>query len=94
MEQARLDQERLLKVANDTTDLNLQNQAKTLEAQIQEYASTLGKFQSDVGLYSQNVNKAVSEYSTNLQRDTQTLGGYTNLVIQLRKELEEFLKAI
>lgn len=94
IEQARLDQQALLQAASDTTNLNLANEAKELERQVAEYSGLLQAFNIDLGLYAQNINKAVSEYSQNIQRDTQVIGSFLNLVVTLRNELNEFLKGL
>lgn len=94
IEQARITSQENLTSAKDSTDLSIQNRAKQLEADIQEYIQTLQKFQSDVALYAQNVNLVVSTYSTNLQRDSLTVQNYFNLVKELRLEYNEIVKAI
>jgi len=94
IEQTRLDQQALLQLASDTTNINLQNEARELERQVSEYGSVLGNHNAEIGLYGQNINKVVSEYSQNLQRDSQTVAGLTNLTAALRNELNEFLKGI
>lgn len=68
IEQARLDQERLLTVGRDTTNLNIQNEIQTLNASIQLYQDTLGKYSQDINSYQAQVNSEVQEYAQNLQR--------------------------
>jgi len=68
IEQARLDQERLIATANKTTDLSVQNEAKTIEAEIQLYASKLQKYQGEISSYGAEVNAKINAYQQLLQK--------------------------
>ena len=60
LQQAQLDQQRLLQIASNTDNINLANEAKELERQISEYRSTLDKFALDLQLYSGMVSTEIA----------------------------------
>lgn len=68
MEQARLDQERLIQAARMDTDVAIQNKAKTLEAAIADYVQELQLYSASVDGYGREIEAAVSEYQANLQK--------------------------
>lgn len=57
-------------LANKAQDqaLALQNEIQTLQASIANNDDILSKFNQEIGLFQQNINKNVSEYSQNLQQ--------------------------
>lgn len=95
LEQARLDQERLMIVGRDTTNLNLQNEAQTLQALIKDYELELQKYISDLDAYGRKINTAVQQYAQNLDRyksNAQTeLQAYG---LDIQNELNEFNKEL
>lgn len=95
LEQARLDQERLMRQASDTTNLNLQNKIQTLNAAIQLYRDKLGKYANQINSYQAEVNAEVQEYAQNLQRwiaGRQT--DLTQYASDIQNELNEFNKEV
>jgi len=94
IEQARLTQNQILKLAEDTTELNKFNELKTLEEQIAEYQGDLGKYQGDIQDYSakvneeaQRVNSLVSQYSSMVQP-------YLSVLESLRQEYTTLLETL
>lgn len=81
IQQAQLDQQRLLQVASETTDLNLANEAKELERQIAQYASSLQKYQAEIAKYQGDVAKTV-----------QQMGNYVNLMQALKAEYNAIIQ--
>jgi len=91
IEQARLDQQRILQQGSETLQLNLQNEAQTTATQIKEYESKLGKYQSEINAYQALVNKEVTKYSTNLQKWIQQRNTELNQYqLDIQNELNEF----
>ena len=84
LSQAQLDQQRLIQIARNTDDVNLQNSAKTLETQIQQYLAILQKYQDDLGLYSSGVQTEISRVSTYINKFNSEL----NVMIQLQNSLQ------
>lgn len=68
LEQARLDQERLMITARDTTDLNLKNQAQALLAAIKDYELELQLYLGKLDAYGKEINTAIVVYTQNLER--------------------------
>jgi hypothetical protein len=65
--QAQLDQERLLQTASKTTDLNIQNRAREIETSINQYASNLQKHIQDINKYQIELNGEVQVAQQRLQ---------------------------
>ena len=85
--QAELDQQRILREASDTTNLNLQNELQTTSTQISEYRSELELFVAEIQKYSQDVNKAIAEFTAQIQQYNAQTANYANLYTQLKEEL-------
>jgi len=68
VEQAKLDQVRLLEAARLTTDVNLKNRAEGAALAVQLYSAVLQKFQGDLKSYSDQVQSTVQAYQVNLSR--------------------------
>lgn len=88
---ANIEAAKILSEAGKETDLNIQNEAQTLVAQIQDYTLELQKFGQDINLYAQEVNKEVSEFRSNLDRYTSE----SNILLQeyslnIQNELNKF----
>ena len=77
--QAQIDAQDKQQEAAQTTDVDkfnksqdqalaLQNAAKTMEATIQNNNNLIAKYQQEISVYSQNVNKEVTQYRTNLEQ--------------------------
>ena len=77
--QAQIDAQDKQQEAAQTTDVDkfnksqdqalaLQNAAKTMEAIIQNNNNLIAKYQQEISAYSQNVNKEVTQYKTNLEQ--------------------------
>lgn len=94
IEQARLDQERILKAANDTTNLSLQNQAKQLESEIISNRIELEKYSSEIQSFNTQINQAVSKYSANIGRLSQIVNANNELIKSLKIELKDFLNGV
>jgi len=68
IEQARLDQQRLIEQAQLDTNISIQNEAKTLEALIQDYVLELQNYQAQLTGYQYEIESSVKEYQENLQK--------------------------
>lgn len=93
--QAELDQERILKLANDETNLNLQNAIHAASTSLQNYQLSLNRYLAQIDSYGKVVESEVRAYVTNLDRfriDRETLLTQYNLDIQ--NELNEFNKEL
>lgn len=93
IEQARLDQQRLLETANKTTDLNLANKARSLEAQVASYGATIQRYQAEVANYGNEVNYQVSKLGSLLQKGIQEAQGYLTMIPALKAEYNAILEA-
>jgi hypothetical protein len=95
IKQADLDQQRLLDNARRTDDTALQNEIQTIAALINLYRDSLGRFNGQVSLYGQNLNKEVQQWQSNLSK-WQTLR-QTELKqydSDIQNELNEFNKDV
>lgn len=76
IEQARISQEQLLKLASDTTNLNLANDAKQLESQVAQYSAKLSKYKSELDYYSGQIGLfggKVQQYQTAFAQIVKTI---------------------
>jgi len=85
--QAQLDQERLMIVGKDTTNLNIQNEIQTLQAAISLYQSKLGKYQGQISSYQAQVNAEVQSYGALLQKFSEQLN---STKVQVDKAVQQF----
>src|SRR5574343_52076 len=76
IEHAGLEQERLIQTANKTTDLSIQNKAKTLKAASQLYISKLQKYASQIDSFGQSVNAEVNAYKEVLDKYVADLNAF------------------
>jgi len=61
----------------ESTNVNVQNAARTLEAAIQDYSQEISKFRADTERYSSEVQAAVAEYSNDIQKYSAQVDRYT-----------------
>ena len=94
IEQARLTQNQILKLASDTTDLNKYNELQTLAEQVQEYQAVLSKHQSDVSNYAAQVSREASRIGTAIQQYTSMYAGYFELLKNLKEEYNRALETL
>ena len=94
IKQSELTQNQILKLAEDTTELNKFNELQTLAEQVQEYQAELGRHQSEVQSYSakvseeaQRVGAAIGQYSSMSQ-------SHLALLDQLRQEYKHSLETL
>lgn len=93
IEQARIDQERILALANKTTDLSIQNELQTLAQQVQEYQAKLIRYQNELDAYSRIVEKEVKLFVANIEKwksDRDTL--LQQYALDIQNELNKFQK--
>ena len=86
-------------IANKARDqeLNLQNAVNNMQKIINNNNNLLAKFQQELGLYQQLVNKEISEYQQNTQKDLTLYQAKTSVELQqyqtdIQNELNEFNK--
>tara|TARA_B100000131_G_C18111517_1_gene609761 strand:+ start:307 stop:2142 length:1836 start_codon:yes stop_codon:yes gene_type:complete len=86
-------------IANKAKDqeLNLQNAVNNMQEIINNNNSLLAKFQQELGLYQQNVNKEIAEYQQNTQKELTLYQARTSVELQqyqadIQNELNEFNK--
>jgi len=86
-------------IANKAKDqeLNLQNAVNNMQKIINNNNNLLAKFQQELGLYQQLVNKEISEYQQNTQKDLTLYQAKTSVELQqyqtdIQNELNEFNK--
>ena len=87
IEQAKLDQQRLMMEAEKTTDLSIQNKAKTLEKDIQLYLSKLQNYSTQVNSYQASVNAEVQAYQQLIDKYRESLNAVR---IQVEKAVQEY----
>lgn len=92
--QAQLDQERLLTVGRDTTNLNIQNKVQALQGDIALYQSKLSKYQGQIESYGVQVNYAVQKLNAYIQKYLGEVQANTQLIEQLKGELQRLVSAI
>jgi len=90
--QSELDQERLMLSANKTTDLNLQNEAQTLNASIALYKDKLEKYLGQLQSYSSEVQNASTKYNLDQQKYTAQINHYNIILQGAKKEFEDYLR--
>lgn len=91
MQQAQLDQQRLLQIASNTDSISMANEARELERQVAEYRATLDKFMSDLQSYSAQVNKEVSRVNILLAQYNARYVQMQSLLKDLQNEFNRFL---
>lgn len=94
IEQAKLDQERLMLTANKTTDLSIVNRAKQLEADIAEYQSILGKYSNQLNDYQLKVNKSIQEYLGKVQKQALEFQTLDKIIVNLKQEFNDYIGRI
>jgi outer membrane murein-binding lipoprotein Lpp len=62
---------------SQSTNVNISNAAKTLEASIQDYSQEVNKFGADIQRYSAEVSAVINEYSTDVQKYSAQVERYT-----------------
>lgn len=91
IKQSELDERRLEQVANMTTNVNIQNEAKALEKQISQYRSELEKYNSEISSYSINVNGEITKTSTLINKYNLEHSSLESHILILKGELNDFL---
>jgi len=91
----QIELEQLRANAQLETDVNVQNEARTLEAQISEYQSYLSLYQAELNEHQIEVQKAISQAQLTQERLVETAQRTDNLAIQdearrLEKEVSEY----
>ena len=91
----QIELEQLRTNAQLETDVNVQNEARTLEAQISEYQSSLSLYQAELNEHQIEVQKAISQAQLTQERLVETAQRTDNLAIQdearrLEKEVSEY----
>ena len=94
LETARVTQEKVLKEASDTTELNKFNELQTLAEQVQEYQAVLGKHQSDVNNYAAQVSAEAQRLQLVIQQHTTTSAGYSEVLKNLKEEYNRSLETL
>lgn len=92
IEQARITQERVIRTADKTTDLNVINEAKTLEAAVTEYSMNLQRYSTQLEAYGVETNRAISKYSSDVNKYLQAMTANQQLITALKSEFQEYLK--
>tara|TARA_R100001594_G_scaffold36266_2_gene65850 strand:- start:3936 stop:6365 length:2430 start_codon:yes stop_codon:yes gene_type:complete len=108
LEQSRLDLSKAQQDAQNSTNVDLANKAKDQELAIQNSINSmqeiindnnnkLAKFQQELGLYQQNINKEIAQYQQNTQKELTLYGARTGVELQefgqnIQNELNEFNK--
>lgn len=92
--QAQLDQDRLMRSADKTTDLSVINKAKDLEKQIAQYQSNLQLYSDQVNVYGQNINQAVQKYTLGITKLQSQMQLIMNTIEQCRKEYQRIVSMI
>lgn len=64
--QAQLDQQRLSRVAEISTDVSVQNEAKTLEAAVADYSQELAKYRDQFAVFAGDANLVLQKYTAQL----------------------------
>ena len=88
LEDARGKLQEQIKNSDSSTQINLQNNLKALDKDIQEYNSKIAKYQADLQSYSSESNGKLQEFSTNLQGMQQELN---NLKEQYTESIRSYL---
>ena len=91
----QIELEQLRTNAQLETDVNVQNEARTLEAQISEYQSYLSLYQAELNEHQIEVQKAITQAQLTQERLVETAQRTDNLAIQdearrLEKEVSEY----
>ena len=91
----QIELEQLRANAQLETDVNVQNEARTLEAQISEYQSSLNLYQAELNEHQIEVQKAITQAQLTQERLVETAQRTDNLAIQdearrLEKEVSEY----
>lgn len=68
VEQARITLQKSLNDAKSSTDVDVQNKARALEAEITEYDKSLSRFQAQVSTYSSEIERQIQTYSLAYQK--------------------------
>lgn len=84
---AQLAQARILQMASDTKDLNLQNEAQTLASQVQEYQSKVALYQMQVQTYMDEINYKVQKFSTRSSNINAQYAAMIQQITLLEKQL-------
>lgn len=88
IQQAQLNQQRLIDLAKSTTDLSVANEAKKLEKQVIEYQSLLSKYQNDIGKYQADIQSAIQKTQLIQSIITQDLNAITVLKNEYTSNLQ------
>ena len=76
------------------TSVSVQNEARTLEAAIQDYVQEISRFQVDIGKFSANVNKEVQQYNSNLQKDIAKYSWYEKQYAMIDARYKEQIQTL
>ena len=92
IQQAVLEQQRLMEFARLAADVNVANAAKDLEQQIAQYSAILQKYQSDIMLYRANVEQEVQRVTLLVNQYIAELASMKDNLTYLKAEYNEILK--
>lgn len=92
IEQARLTQQRLIEISQETTSIELQNASKELEADIAEYSATLQLFQTNFSIYSIQVDEEVKRVTTYISKYVEEINSLNGLLKSLQDEYASIIK--
>lgn len=94
LDQAKLDQERLMIVGRETTNLNIQNEAQTLQGVIALAQTKLQKYQGQIGAYGTQVNYAVQKLQSYIQKYLGEVQANTQIIEQLKAEFKQVVSVL
>ncbi len=87
IEKYRTKSQMLIKLAEDTTSLNLANEAKELERQISEYASKIQKYMQEINSYGVQVQNEVAAFTAKSQKSSKDIENLIAQIQSLKTEL-------
>ncbi len=91
IEQARLAEQTMIAEADKTTDLNLQNQFKQLEAKTTQYRLQLEGYANDIQLYTAQVTSALQLHQSTVANASTKIQSYTLMYQSMKVQFDEFL---
>lgn len=94
IEQARLDEQRLIEAASQTTNVDLQNKAQKLTSDIQLYSKKLELYQNQLGLFSAQVNEEVNRYNADISKTVQQHETMKAQLEELKNEYNNIIQVI
>ncbi len=91
---AGLTQERLIEAARLGTNVDLINKAKSFEKDVSEYAAVLGKHQSDVNSYAQQVQEEIQRITSLTQKHLGQHGAMQTQLAAMKEEYNQILEMV